>query len=201
MPYVVSLTPTRPYMPGVTAVGYTAGTFSTPITVNGERIASVLNSGTPIDPDMVPRNYTVEVKADALPDVFSLKFGYGVTDRFREKVEELEPGVHQFFAVEITAKGGERPKQRHWLLHVCNRVSAINPEKTTLPLGPGGHKYMATEVELGQPMGMELRKEPIAGKCIWIDREFMGIFISDELFDFVQKNKMTKFHSWKVEAR
>jgi len=201
MPYVVSLVPQSPYIPsGLTAIGYTHGTFSKPFKYDEEWISSVLNSGTPMDPEMVPRRHAVDVKAEALPDIFSLGFGYGVTDRVREKVEELEPGVHQFFDIELTTKGGRRPKKRHWLLHICNRLDAIDPEKTTLPLAPGGLEYSVAAYTVGEPIDMVLRKEAIEGKCMWIDRKFMEHFLSDELFDFVEKNGLTKFYSTKVEA-
>ena len=199
MPYIVSLVPRSPYSPWVDVPGYVTGTFSKPITVDGELIVSVLNSGIPLDPEKVPHRYIVQAKAEALPEIFGLKFGYAVIDRFREKVEELEPTVHQFFDVEIMTKGGARPDKRYWLLQICNRVSSIDPEKTTLPLGPGD-RYVGTNIPSGQPMGMVLRKEAIAGKRMWFDRKFMGRFFSDELFDFVRVNKMTRFDAWKIEA-
>jgi hypothetical protein len=41
---------------------------------------------------------------------------------------------------------------------------------------------------------MVLRKEVIAGKCLWIDRRWLpgGFFMSDELFDFLTEGKVFK---------
>ena len=49
-------------------------------------------------------------------------------------------------------------------------------------------------------MGLVLRKTVVAGKAIWRDQNITGTFLSDELYDFVLDNAMTKLEASKVEA-
>ena len=202
MPYVLRLPAHSPYIPkGIRAIDPIPKALHEPIQIGGEWMVSVINSGIPMDPDMVPRRYAVDLRPEALPEFFGMLIGYGVSDRFREKVEELEPDVHQFFPVELTAKDGLRPEKRYWFLHICNRVDAIDPEETTLPLGPGNRQYKVTSYTVGQPINMVIKREVVAGKCMWMDRRLMDFFFSDELYEFAQENKITKFDGWKVEAK
>ncbi len=136
-----------------------------------------------------------------MPEIISLRFAFGVTDRFRQKVEDLEPGVHQFFEVEISAKGGEQPKHRYWFLNICNRVDAIDQELTTLPLVHDGLLYSTEGLSVGDDLGLVFRKEAVAGKCMWIDRRVIGtFFFSDELVAFVEENQLTETRTWKVRC-
>lgn len=200
MPYMVSLESQSPFVPSpIDIPDYTPGTLSKPITVNGERIVSMINSGTPLDPAIVPKRFSVGVVAKSLPDIFSLKLGLGVTKTFREKVEELEPGIHQFFSIALRDKSGEVLEERYWLLNICNRVDAVDLAKSEQP--PTGKSYDSHIVRTHGEVKIVLRNELISGKCMWIDRRVgFAYFFSDELMDFVEANNLTKFRSWKVCA-
>jgi len=114
-------------------------------------------------------------------------------------VEELEPGIHQFFPVELTAKDGEVLEKRHWLLNICNRVDAVDLSKSEQP--PTGKSYDSHIVRSPGEAPIVLRKEVIAGKCVWIDRRIgFASFFSDELMHFMEKHEFAKFRSWKVRA-
>ena len=199
MPYMVNLDPQSPYVPTPVQISdYTPGTLSKPITVNGERIVSMINSGVPLNPNLVPQRFSVGVSAEKLPEVFSLKLGFGVSDRFRNKVEELEPDVHQFFPVNLTAKGVELVKPKYWLLHVCNRVDAIDVSKSEKP--DIGDMYGSQIKRYKERANLVLSKECIDGKCIWIDRRIgHAYFFSDQLVEFIDSNNIAKFEKWRVE--
>jgi hypothetical protein len=96
----------------------------------GRRIESHMKSaGRPIDPTHLPTKIKVEGPKRNLPDVYEA--GAKVVDeKFRAVVEELEPGVHQFFPVELLWSDGSSAGQRYWFF-VCNRLDTVDREKTT----------------------------------------------------------------------
>ena len=217
MPYNVHVYKQSPYNPGAEVLDQPPE-WTESFTHNGERIHYRGMSGVPVDdPAHAPSRFRLEIAAARLPDVFVLSSGWGVSDLVRDMVEELEPGVHQFLPAEITAKGRERPEKRYWFLHICNRVDAIDPDKSVLRVDDKG-RYHWDRLPAGEQARMVLRKEVIAGKCLWIDRRWLprGVFMSDELFDFLTEGKRkdfigppgtfigggkrTKFISWKVLA-
>nr|WP_296722382.1 DUF1629 domain-containing protein [Erythrobacter sp.] len=54
-----------------------------------------------------------------------------VSDRFRHCVEMLEPGVHQFFRVDILWQDESFAAKRYFMV-VCNRLDAIDRGLTTM---------------------------------------------------------------------
>lgn len=193
MPYHVKLFKRSPYSPNLTVLDEPPE-WGESITHDGEWILYKSMSGVPVNPAHAPSRFKVGVAAARLPDLFGLGHGLGVTDLVRDKVEELEPGVHQFLPAEITAKGGERPEKRYWFLHICNRVDAIDPERSVLRVDEKGRFHWDRLPEGAKPR-MVLREEIIAGKCLWINPRWTGggFFMSDELFDFVTEGKRKDF--------
>ena len=192
MPYNVSLFKRSPYIPGAEVLDQPPE-WTESFTHDGERIHFRGMSGVPVDPKHAPSRFKVGIAAARLPDLFALSSGFGASDLVRDKVEELEPGVHQFLPAEITAKGGERPKKRYWFLHICNRLDAIDPDRSVLRVDDKG-RFHWDRIPGGAKSRMVLRKEVIAGKCLWFDRRWLprGIFMSNELFDFLTEGKVFK---------
>lgn len=195
MPYHAKLFMRSPYIPSGLEILDKPPEWAQRFEHDGEWILYKAMSGVPVDPAHAPSRFKVGVAAARLPDLFDIGAGLGVTDLVRDKIEELEPGVHQFLPAEITAKGGERPDRRYWLLHICNRVDAIDPERSALRFAERGGRFHYDNVPGGATPRMVLREEAIAGMCLWIDRRWGGdgFFMSDALFDFVTEGKRKEF--------
>lgn len=158
--------------------------------------------GAPLEPSEVPHRFKTKTRADRLPDMFAMPAGYMVSDVLRDRIEELEPGVHRFFDAEITAKGGEKPAKRFWLFQICNLVDAIDEEKSVLlTVGNGFKGYRRYGLGEGVEAKMVLRKEAIQGMSVWLDERYGAFFLSDELFEFIRKNRLTRLDSWEVFAK
>ena len=156
--------------------------------------------GAPLDPSEVPHKFKTKTRADRLPDMFDCRAAFLVSDILRDKIEELEPGVHRFFDAEITCKGGEESAKRYWSFQICNVVDAIDEDKSVL--STLGETEMLSQWGVGEGLEarMVLRKEVIEGMCVWLDTRFAPFFMSDELFEFIRKNKLTRLDSWEVFA-
>ena len=61
------------------------------------------NQGVPLPDELLPRAAQVKTAHKRLPDIFSLA-GLGVSERLKNSIEALEPGVHQFKEVPVVMK-------------------------------------------------------------------------------------------------
>lgn len=216
MPYHAKLFMRSPYIPSGLEILDKPPEWAQRFEHDGEWILYKAMSGVPVDPAHAPSRFKVGVAAARLPDLFDIGAGLGVTDLVRDKIEELEPGVHQFLPAEITAKGGERPDRRYWLLHICNRVDAIDPERSALRFAERGGAIPLRQcsrwrdAEDGAPRGGDRRHVPVdrpamgggwvlhVGRAVRLchGRQTQGVLCPPGAF--VGGGKRTKLISWEA---
>ncbi len=104
-----------------------------------------------------------------------------VCERVKDIVEELEPGVHRFFPMELYV--GKDYQRTDYFLNICNRLDALDRERT-YPLNKRGFFYP----EENQPRALVFSTEKIGNHHIWIDKFVPGggPFISDVLAERLQ---------------
>jgi hypothetical protein len=113
------------------------------------------------------------------PDFSYLRGGFpSVSPVVRDIIEELEPGVHQFFPVKLlNADGSEREKPR-FVLNICTVADAIiTGHYTRLKNGE-------SLFHPGRNHPVKVKKKRIASLHVWLDRRAPreDIFVSNELF-------------------
>lgn len=99
--------------------------------------AGRLHAGRPIKPDHVPTKVQRGGKRYGIPDVVWGTNMFFVNDRFREVVERLEPGVHQYFPVDMLWEDGTLA-QKMYMFNICNRLDTVSREKSSAELSKGG---------------------------------------------------------------
>ncbi|WP_350149496.1 imm11 family protein [Roseitalea porphyridii] len=136
------------------------------------------NQGRPLDMTHMPTRWRIGGRKRDLVDVQPGRSSLLVDEKLKTCVEALEPGVHQFFPIELVWKDGGHAASRYWF-NVCTRLDGIDPEKTNL-------EFKGIWMGSGKP-GEELwfSRKKIGGHHIWIER-FMTYappprFISAEL--------------------
>lgn len=92
-------------------------------------------TGTRIDPRLVPTRAQITSSHHHLMDFI---YSALVSERVREAVERLEPGVHQFVATEVVRRDGSRPPMPYYFFNILNAVdpSCLRRGSTADPLGP-----------------------------------------------------------------
>lgn len=117
----------------------------------------------------------------ALPDILQLHGPWMVSQTFRKIVEEREPGVHQFFPVELQiAKGGAELGPRY-LLNVGQMLTAISSDRSIINWGTraDGSKWAYPP---GADDCLVAMRSEIADKSLWIDKLYrQNRFISNDL--------------------
>ena len=90
--------------------------------------ADPMEQGYPVKPETLPAKILWACGNEPLPDVLPR---FAVSSRFRDLVEQFEPGVHQFVPVEIyKRKGGEPAATYYWFI-VCQRLDSVDRDHTT----------------------------------------------------------------------
>ena len=87
-----------------------------------------------VKPETMPKQYLWANGGRPIPDVLP---GFVVSSRFKDLVEDYEPGVHQLVPVEIYhSRGGEPVATYYWLI-VGQRLDSVDREHTTYILEHG----------------------------------------------------------------
>ncbi|TWH84384.1 hypothetical protein IQ25_02812 [Novosphingobium taihuense] len=90
---------------------------------------NVFTSGCRVIPESVPTKLSWHSKVN--PDDFLWSKVYSVSDLMRALIENLDPEAHQFEPLELV-KSRHSLLEKRWFWNVLNRISSINPEKTTI---------------------------------------------------------------------
>ena len=143
-----------------------------------------LNLGRAIKSDHLPTRIKREAKKFGIPDVVWALGMYFVNDKFKDVVERLELGVHQYFPMEMLWKDGT-PAQEMYLFNICNRLDTVDREATTAELADG-RMWLP---ETGKIVFSERR---IDNHHIWIDKHiYAGTYMSDALHDALMEGSVT----------
>ncbi|MEP5759318.1 MAG: DUF1629 domain-containing protein [Litoreibacter sp.] len=160
-----------------------SGTVNPPWYVNvefdGEKLSRAgrlgLDSATPYNPASGPfptSGYT-ERPRKRIPDYmdrWSLQF---VSENFRQVVEELEPGLHEFFPFQLrNGKRGDPAPQQYYVMNIMTLCDCIDYEQG----GVSVDRFHDGRIAFFSPEkiwheGMVLKKDIVAGKHLWLAGE------------------------------
>lgn len=168
-----------------------------------------------IDPEKVPRFFRLP-RNKKLSKIFQFGgYGLGVPEIFRAKVEDLEPGVHQFFPIDVELRTGEHLAPQYYLLNCRTYLEALDTEKTTAKFysratenyidetSYGGQYFrpvaylMSEQKKIENPKDLFFFKEEmVRGRAIWREGGMLGLsswwwIFSDDLWAFCRKNKLS----------
>lgn len=133
----------------------------------------------------VPKGAT-QADSNKLVDVFPLPGFACVSQRFRAIVELFEPGIHQFFPIQLKSRKRVPYEEPYFLINVCQRFDSILVKGVDLPWGKivaGGLKGMPILSRMGTKPPLHVSRTTIAGRHLWLNR-WIGageIMVSDQL--------------------
>lgn len=89
--------------------------------------------GYPLAPDSTPKSFVWKSKKKLPPDyAFGINSVMLVSSRFRDLVEQFEPGIHQFLPVEMYhSEADAEPFDEFYWFVCCNLIDSLDPENTT----------------------------------------------------------------------
>ena len=162
--------------------------------------------GHPFEPHEVKREFWLDSAHKALADVFPVNGFWGCSAEFRACVEALEPGVHQFFLIDVKRPnrkpiarldGREVGPGQFFLLNCLQMVDAVLPERSSGPLlkmTEHGFLHFSDERD-----DLCVSRAMVAGRHLWRARKqgtYGGYyFVSDALMTGLRTAKLKGFGS------
>ncbi len=179
-------------------MGYAVGKFT------GEVGGSVGDDPpfTPIEPHEPPKFFTMAKSQKSLGSLIVLNDSIlAVEDTLKQLIERLEPGVHQFFPIEIRTPRGKTYPASYYLL-VMRHLDAFSPEDTKVgsvtQRGSGSFRLDKTKTGM---IGLAMRKALFGDAHLWRERRFSKelVCFSDALHAEIEKAglRIPKHHKLK----
>lgn len=151
-------------------------------------------SGNVIPPEIAPKRLRM-TKGEQIFDWLTVRGGGTlVSAAFKDSVEQIEPGRHQFFPVVVVEKTGVTRPERCFIFNVVGRIDSIIEEKSNLePLGRGQIDAWTYEQAKG-PWACALDASIIDGRACWIEHRYGGRqFVSDRLAALLRQRRLCGF--------
>lgn len=139
-------------------------------------------------------------------DVFGNNIGpWLVNQMIMEKLEELEPSVHEFLPVDVVSEDRQVEFGRYCYVVISQKIDALDYDRTQFVGGTGyeagvRNKFITRTQTSRCPFPIVLKQSIIAGKHLWRgpDRQDIYYYCSDELQQFCLDNKLTGWDFEKV---
>ena len=113
-----------------------------------------------------------------------------VSERVKNKIEEIEPGIHQFFPVDVVLPDGSGVAGRYWRFCNMNLLDTLVLEKSEHMYAkyPNQEKfpnYFRYEHNANGPPVLALSKSVMGDKAVWLDYKLHKDFFSDQFADWL----------------
>lgn len=155
-----------------------------------------LSLGLPVSAHRVPRIAREITEKKKYPDIFTMPGVNAVGHRFKQLVEEFEPGVHQFFPLELFTKDGVAVGEQYFVFNCTVSFDSLLVNKSDV-------KWLDLENEkrcprIGVCWGREitLSSEAISGRHIWQSFRITTqncILVSDDFYSEMKRRRITFF--------
>lgn len=145
--------------------------------------------GRPLEPAHIPTKIQIDGPKRELTDLRE-GLAFFVDEKFKDVVESLEPGVHQFFPVEFVWKDGSHAADRFWFVP-CYRLDSVDRKSTTFEFrsiwyldGDANKRLVFNRSQIGE-------------RHIWMDKYISGssgVWISSMLKAALDEADVTGAH-------
>lgn len=164
------------------------------------------NKGIRFDPADVKTEFWLTSRQKTLADFLPVVARWGVSAEFREVVEALEPGLHQFFPIMIRRPNG-KPIERldgrevgpghYFIMNPLVRINSLLPEEC---IGKQGQRRTTLNEVLRTVDDLCVSLAVIAGRHLWVDAYFGGgqLFVSDAFLAAIEEKGLKGFRVQKV---
>jgi hypothetical protein len=151
-------------------------------------------SGNVIPPEVVPKRLRI-TKGKQIFDWLTVRGGGTlVSSAFKDAVEEIEPGRHQFFPVTVVDKAGGARPERYFIFNVVGRIDSIIEEKSNLQATGRGQIDAWIYERLVGPWRCAVDAAIIDGRACWVEHHYAGFpFVSDRLAALLQQKQLCGF--------
>ena len=141
----------------------------------------------------VPDKVILQKKAKLIDAFLSRGGVFLVSDGLRGLIEDMDPGVHQFFPLEVEFPRGNLPDKKYNIMNVTVQKDTIIPDMTHVEKFADRH-FLLKDFQNKATFSPESQK----GAHIWREKQIVGgrCFISTNLMQAIQSNGFKFFKCW-----
>lgn len=123
---------------------------------------------------------------------------WAVDETFHAIVERFEPGIHQFFPMEVRLADGSPSGIPYYIFNVCQRIASVDVLRSQVHSLPGSDRVSF----ILRDDRLVVRRDAVVGKHIWRDDYFLTrvIFFSDEIKQALQSAKFETLDFFRVRV-
>ncbi len=164
---------------------------------------------TPIEPHEIPQAFRTKSSYSNLASLISLRGFLAVDQQLKEIIERLEPGVHQFFPIQITMPRERAYPKPYYLLVIGQFLEGFRPEQSA----PDVHglrcwrrmdwsdNVFGIDFDSTCCPQLAFSRSAIGGAHLWRERRALmnNILISDALQAEIAAAKLRIWKHWRVK--
>ncbi|NJM81901.1 MAG: hypothetical protein HC844_04820 [Tabrizicola sp.] len=140
------------------------------IGINPADWTEAMRFGRRVKTEFLPTRIRPTTNQSRMPDFAIAQLAQVCSAKFRDVVEALEPGVHQFVPVEVVRKNGDHVADMFWFVP-CNRLDTLALDLLRPPVNERGF-YRG-----GSASRTVFSRDRIGDHHVWIDKRFVRGFI------------------------
>lgn len=154
-----------------------------------------LSLGLPIGAKRMPVKAKQINVRKRLPDIFVMPGLNAVSQRFRDLVEEFEPGTHQFFPLELYYKNGTPVEEPFFVFNCCVSFDSLLVSRSEVKWHGLGEPLRSPNLGVLWRHRNVLSRPAIAGHHIWCSLRLRvaGLYVSDVFHDQMKRRKIRYF--------
>ena len=149
----------------------------------------------PLAEHELPRKFVASERPKALGSLIQLAWVRAVDQKLKDIIERLEPGVHQFWPLQIVMPNGDEYPVQYYGMMVLRRLGSFRPDQSDPScflgeeVAPGICSYSSYGVSRKINAGIAMSKAVFSGSHIWRERELTDptLLLSDELVTEIKK--------------
>ncbi|MCY1707284.1 imm11 family protein [Pannonibacter sp. SL95] len=147
------------------------------------------------DPEFMPKS-GYQASRGRVPDVFPMPASNAVHQRFKDLVEEFEPGVHQFFPLALRDKNGVPLPDPYYIFNCLVRLDAVLVAESGLSWGSEKIPEGRPESSISFDSQLVFSRPAIAGHHLWVGDylwQHGKIYVSDAFYAELRARKIRFF--------
>ena len=157
---------------------------------------SIHKDNGPLPEDALPRRFVAKQRYNALGSLLLIARGVrAVDEKLKDIIERLEPGVHQFWPLQIVMPNGEEYPVPYYGMMVLRRLGSFRPDQSDpncflgQDIAPGIRSYSSYGVSKKINAGLAMSKAVFGNSHLWREQELRTptLLLSDALIAEIKK--------------
>lgn len=147
------------------------------IDISRGRALDALTSPSILD---IPNRAKLVTRHKTLTNILSVNNCMAISTKIKKIIEMVEPGVHQYFPIELSWSGGV---EVYYLINICNFIDSIIVDKSSILINKYRDGSVSYRDDITHADYKALDASQVSGLHLWREKKFrLYTFVSDLLY-------------------